>query len=353
MIPFARFMELALYCPNLGYYERLQSAPGRQGDFFTSVSVGPLFGRLLAPRFAGWLDELGDGPVQLVEAGAHDGRLATDILEWFETEAMAGRGVVWERLEYWIFEPSPRRREWQARQLARFGGKIRWLDGPEHLARGAIRGVLFSNELLDAFPVTRLRWSAIEQRWIEAGVRWSGTKFAWGAMPAAEGRTSAVLAEAGLEIPAELATVLPDGFTLDLAEGAGPWWRAAAEALGRGRLVTIDYGCRAEALLDPSRATGTLRGYRDHRPVSDILDDPGSQDLTSHVNFSPLIREGEQAGLRSEPLQTQSQFLHGIAREVWTQAGVERIDPGEARQFQTLTHPEHLGRRFQVLVQTR
>ncbi len=356
-IPFSRFMELALYCPNLGYYERPESAPGRTGDFFTSVSVGPLFGRLLAAQFSEWLTELGDGPLQLVEAGAHDGRLALDILSALETEATAGRAPFWPRLEYWILEPSARRRAWQADRLRPFAHRIRWCDGPERLGRGSIRGVIFSNELIDAFPVARLRWSSEFRQWREMGVKACSPVWEWTPLPLDNSRTSALLTSAGLEIPPELATLLPDGFTLDLAEGAGRWWTEAALALAHGKLLTIDYGGSAESLLHPSRAGGTLRAYRRHRPALDPLADPGLQDLTSQVNFTELIRAGESTGLTSERMQSQGQFLHAIASRLWVAPKPDRepvsISPAEIRQFQTLTHPEHLGRRFQVLVQRR
>src|ERR1700757_2770523 len=102
VIPFARFMELALYCPNFGYYERLDASPGRRGDYFTSVSVGKLFGELLAFQFADWLARLPVQRPQVVEAGAHDGRLALDILRWID----ANRPGLRDSLEYWILEPS-------------------------------------------------------------------------------------------------------------------------------------------------------------------------------------------------------------------------------------------------------
>src|SRR6266487_1441764 len=82
ILSFARFMEVALYCPKIGYYEGHTGQMGRAGDYYTSISVGPLFGELLARRFADWLEELSPGPLQLAEAGAHDGQLAHDILSW-------------------------------------------------------------------------------------------------------------------------------------------------------------------------------------------------------------------------------------------------------------------------------
>ncbi|MDW8308419.1 MAG: SAM-dependent methyltransferase, partial [Verrucomicrobiales bacterium] len=107
-IPFARFMELALYCPLCGYYEKKTDTPGRRGDYYTSVSVGPLFGQLLAFQFAAWLEPIrcADARLLIVEAGAHDGRLARDILQWLRVH----RAELLARLEYRLIEPSPSRR---------------------------------------------------------------------------------------------------------------------------------------------------------------------------------------------------------------------------------------------------
>src|SRR5262245_59530096 len=164
-ISFARFMELALYCPDSGYYERSPTGIGRAGDYYTSVSVGPGFGGLLARQFAQWLPE---GSVQLVEAGAHDGSLARDILTWLRDNVPSLFG----RLAYWIVEPSPNRQKWQQKRLDEFAGKIRWFgDFPGH-----VTGVIFSNELLDAFPVRRFGWDG---SWFEWGVTVEGDRFAW------------------------------------------------------------------------------------------------------------------------------------------------------------------------------
>src|SRR5215471_2435967 len=115
VIPFARFMELALYCPETGYYKKNRDNVGRRGDFITSVSAGSLFGELLAFQFAEWLGEMRSAEcgMRIVEAGAHDGKLAADILRWLEKF----RPELFSRIEYWILEPSPVRRQWQQRTL--------------------------------------------------------------------------------------------------------------------------------------------------------------------------------------------------------------------------------------------
>jgi SAM-dependent MidA family methyltransferase len=303
----------------------------------------------LAGRFADWLEAIPGKKVQLVEAGAHGVQLALDIL----SELEAKNASCWPRLEYWLIEPSRRRRTWQAQRLARFADRIRWMDAPEDFGDGVVHGIIFSNELLDAFPVTRLRWSARTGTWGEMGVTAGPAGFEWVTLPTMAERVKELLNEAGLIVPPDLARVLTDGFILDLAEGAGHWWRSAAAALKQGVLMTVDYGLVAEGFLSPSRAGGTLRAYRQHRVATDVLADPGEQDLTSHVNFSQLARAGESVGLTSEPLVDQSQFLLAIARDLWERLRVDRLAPAEVRQLQTLTHPEHLGSRFRVLVQRR
>jgi SAM-dependent MidA family methyltransferase len=171
-MPFARFMALALYHPEFGYYEKDTGQVGRRGDFVTSVSVGAVFGQLLAFRFAKWLRAIA-GPVRIAEAGAHDGSLAGDILEWLA----ANDEPLFERLTYSITEPSAKRRSWQAKRLAKFAGQVEWHDSPADAPE--IRGVIFSNELLDAFPSHRIGWDAAKRDWFEWAVSWRDGGFRW------------------------------------------------------------------------------------------------------------------------------------------------------------------------------
>lgn len=352
VISFARFMEAALYCPNIGYYERHTRQLSRAGDFYTSVSVGRLFGELLARRFADWLGALGPGPLQLAEAGAHDGQLAHDILSWLA----AHRPQLFARIHYWIIEPSLNRQEWQRLKLESFAPRVEWFAGLHALPASGVHGVIFSNELLDAFPVHRVAWDAPRRGWFEWGVGCEGGRFVWRAMDSGAEWT-ARLADAGFNLPLELLAVLPNGFALEVSPAAGEWWGAAARALRAGKLLTADYGLTAIERLEPARAGGTLRSYSRHRAVADVLDEPGEQDITAHVNFTQLQLAGERAGLHTDRLFTQPQFLTGIATQVAEQTGfnspAEAWTPEQARQFQTLTHPEHLGQAFRVLVQSR
>lgn len=364
-IPFARFMELALYHPVHGYYERRRAATGRRGDYYTSVCVGSVFGELLAARFSEWLTGLGEARGSIVEAGAHDGRLAADILGFLAR----WRPEVWARTDYWILEPSPRRRRWQQETLAGYGGRVRWVDGVERLGPQAVTGVIFANELLDAFPVHRLGWDAARRAWFEWHVGWTGERFGWepgaetGARVEATGPvragppSGAQLVErltADCASLTEMAGALPDGFTIEVAPQAADWWRAAARALRTGHLLTFDYGFTHADRFEAARPAGTLRAYHEHRLVEDVLDRPGEQDLTAHVDFSALEAAGQAEGLQTERLTSQERFLmDALARLAQSGGSFPPWTPARQRQFQSLVHPDLMGRVFRVLVQRR
>ena len=380
-------MECALYCPVYGFYEKEEDTVGRGGHFYTSVSVGSLFGELLARQFAEWLDELQGvpevslaagrqgaklaqadksvAPLQVVEAGAHDGRLARDILGWFRAQ----RPDLLNGLIYWVIEPSERRQEWQLRTLKEFLPQVRWATNLADLAEssdrlsgptgGQVRGVIFSNELLDSMPAHRLGWDAARQAWFEWGVTLSEGRLEWTRLewkPASEadpdGWVGAIAAAP--EWSSDLLKALPEGFTIEIGVAAATWWNKAAGVLGAGKLLGFDYGITEEGLVQRGGTAGTLRAYYRHQAVSDVLDRPGEQDITAHVNFSALCRVGENGGLKAEGLFSQEQFLTRIAAPTFNRkGGSDYWTAQRIRQFKTLTHPDHLGRSFKVLIQSR
>lgn len=331
-ITFARFMELALYSEH-GYYQTLRQI-GKAGDFYTSVSVGPLFGELLARQFSLWLKQI--DAFQIVEAGAHDGSLARDILRWFSVH----QPDLAKKLFYTIIEPSAERQTRQARTLEPFRASVRW----EQKLKPGIRGIIFSNELLDAMPVRRLRWNATTLSWGEWFVDCDNDLLTWRA-----GSLSQELKHLAPHVAEELAEVLPDGFTTEVSPAARNWWADAARCLEKGHLAAVDYGLTEEEFFRPDRINGTARAYYKHRLVDDLLANPGEQDLTAHVNWTAIQRAGEATGLRTETFASQEQFLMQIIQQTpgenWT---AEQI-----RQLKTLTHPNFLGRAFRVLVQSR
>ena len=186
VLSFARFMELALYCPDYGYYQTKKDNPGRRGDFFTSVSTGTLFGQLLAFQFTEWLEtEIGgrSSEVRIIEAGAHDGTLAKDILNWLQL----ARPRLFNRIQYGIIEPSACRQAWQREKLGKFAPQVQWFADLQALSlvtrHSPLPRVIFSNELLDAMPVHRFGWDAGEKKWFEWGVAVESEKFVWAKIP--------------------------------------------------------------------------------------------------------------------------------------------------------------------------
>jgi SAM-dependent MidA family methyltransferase len=364
-IPFEEFMRLALYCPVYGFYEKEKDTIGRNGDFYTSVSVGNLFGELLAIQFAEWLTQCQSGtrPVQIVEAGAHRGHLARDILIWLRGH----RPELFQSVQYWIIEPSSIRRKWQSATLAEFAGKVIWHSSISHLSSVAsakedyapvlrsafgevgshITGIIFGNELLDAMPVRRFGWDANKRAWFEWGVTLKAGRLVWTSLDGLTPR------EPILPSNESLLAVLPNGFTVEKCHEAVAWWENAALTLERGRLMTFDYGMTIDEFIMPERKDGTLRSYYRHHATSDFLANPGDQDLTAHVNFSELIAAGEANGLKTERFETQAQFLTKIVSRSSRKEGFDHWLGPRAGQFQALTHPEHLGRSFRVLVQSR
>jgi SAM-dependent MidA family methyltransferase len=347
---FSRFMEMALYHPDYGYYVSDLSAVGKSGDFVTSVSCGDVFGSLLCERFLDWSSESSeferDGS-RWIEVGAHNGQLAKDILSYCR-EARPDR---YRNVQYEIIEPSQTRMAAQMDLLADHLPRIRWRRSWNEYSPRSVRGVIFSNELLDSFPVDRISWNAAQKTWFLWSVTFMNGELAWIKTPLS---CSLRRQEFIDSVPEELLTHLPDGFTTELGTAACDWWRDAANRLDRGRLLAIDYGLRREDFFAPHRHEGTLRAYSQHRQNTDLLQNPGKQDLTSHVNFSAIESTGESVGLTSVGLESQESFLTKILqRLVKRTPDSSFLDPKRIRQLQSLIHPSHFGRSFSVLVQKR
>ena len=341
---FERFMDLALYHPRYGYYGPGTDKPrtGRDGDYFTSVSVGPLFGRLLARQFfEAWTLVGRPSPFWIVEQGAEDGALAGDVLRWI----CRITPEFFSALRYAIIEPghdSPNRRRQQAHlREGDFIKKIDWFEDWSGLKIEV--GVIFSNELLDAFPVHRVVYR--EGCWREIGVvLGKGGTLSW------------TEAEIGSDVLRDAVSSLPtlDGYTTEVNLRARAWMCEVGRALPRGYVFTIDYGFPASAHYASHRNNGTLTAYREHRRMENPLAQPGEMDLTAHLDFTALAQAGEDVGLATLGFLDQQHFLLGIVHEEL--AGTEQwpVDlPGSNNAWNMLTHPNHLGTSFQVLIQGR
>ena len=344
-------MELALYHPDEGYYSRDLGQVGVRGDFITSVSSGGMFGHLLAEYFRLAEQESfvsTDGPFHLIEAGAHDGRLACDILEHFAESAPEN----YRSLNYLIVEPSPQRQAAQERLLKAHLNHVTWVKTWDRVPESSLNGFIFSNELLDAFPVERIFWNASHQRWVPWRVSAEADGFVWYQNP------DLPIPESVLQFtertPSALRPYLPDGFTTELNPAACDWWQAAAKRLKKGILLAIDYGLKEEEFFAPHRFEGTLRAYYRQQQTPDLLARPGRQDLTSHVNFSAIESAGHKTGMQTLQLQSQESFFMTILQKLMShKPDSPLLRPEKLKAFQTLVHPSHFGRSFSVLTQQR
>ena len=335
-LDFAEFMALALYDPKLGYYARHTNQIGRNGDFFTSVSTGPLFGELLAQRFIRHWHEIGKPQRwRVIEAGAHDGTLACDILT--AIQKISPQAAV--SLEYAIAEPIESLRSAQATKLAAFRSSIRLVADALELAGDQLPGIAFGNEVLDALP-----FHLVERRdhsWRELLVSHNADGLlTW----VSRGITNPELKLA----LASLGENFADDHRSEIRTNFENFLKPLSAALVHGLMIWIDYGFASADLHHPLRHSGTLRTFYRHRADDDPLTDPGEKDITAHVDFSDVARTAMKLGGKVIEFHNQGAWLTEIARD-WLTSREGNLTVSEARQFQTLTHPAQLGGKFQVL----
>jgi SAM-dependent MidA family methyltransferase len=380
-VSFREFMSRCLYDQAHGFYATGGDRIGRGGDFFTSVSVGPVFGELLAEHAARTWERVGRPPsFSLIEAGAHDGRLAADIL----TALSRNSPALFDCVRVQIIEAVPSLHAAQAANLERWRGKVRWIDPAggagfqlaapaapqienqsvfveDKLEACPTRGganlssandkretyptgqCVIANELLDAFPVERVRFDGFAWRRLMVAVDSNG-EFTWLAEKINDTALDAFARSLGGEFPA--------GYTTEFCPGISGWCASIAALLSNGALVVIDYGREAADYHAPHRMEGTLRGYHRHRRLDDPFAAPGETDLTADVNFTHLREAARSAGLIPISTKSQEQFLTGLAAARFAGTGTAADSPIDSkwlRQFQTLTHPGLMGAAFHVL----
>lgn len=346
-ITFAEYMEACLYHPEHGYYSG--AGVRHLKDYYTSVDVHPIFGRLLARQFHEMWSALGRPELfWLVEAGAGTGRLAKHILDFAENSL----AEFYAQLSYVAVETSPARRNEQTATLSRHisGGRV---VSSAELPAEILSGCIFSNELFDALPVYRVVRDADELR--EIWVDLQDERFVEKLGPLSTPAVADYFARQGIE--------LAEGQQAEAGLEACRWIEDAARHLRRGFVLTVDYGHEARELYDECHMRGTLLAYDHHRASEDFYRAPGEQDLTAHVNFTALEMWGARAGLETAGLTTQGHFLLAWAAQnefadLYDDApsGVagERTELERLRArllFKNLTHPEGMGETFRVLIQ--
>jgi SAM-dependent MidA family methyltransferase len=335
-IPFRRYMELALYAPGLGYYMSGLRKFGVHGDFVTAPEISPLFSRCVARQCAQVLEHCAE-PI-ILEAGAGSGVMAADVLlELQRLDRLPRRYLILELSG----ELRQRQRENIGARAPQLLARVDWLD---RLPDARFEGVVLANELLDALPVQRVRFTGKDA--VELYVRRQNDGFAW---------TTAALRDATLAARvAALASTLPDGYETEFNLAAEAWLRSLAPLLARGALLLIDYGFPAREFYHPQRTGGTLMCHYRHRTHTDPLILAGLQDITSHVDFSALAHTAHDEGLRVAGFTTQAYFLLalGIDRMV-TDVNDDTARWRSAQQLQRLTSPAEMGELFKVLALSR
>ncbi len=353
-LPFSAFMARALYEPGLGFYrrewerERGNEVIGQSGHFYTSVSVGSLFGELLGARIKRQWDLWGSpGEWVLAEQGANDGRLMTDILTFFRSH----HPEVFSGLRCWIFEPDPALR---CRQETCFRENnlmdwIEWHDAPSDIEDVHEYGFFYSNELLDSLPFDLVVYRGGE--WREKRVGMDGDRLTWSETPCGPELKQSIRHWGVPEL---------EGYQTEVHPGISGWGKSVYGLFSRGMILTIDYGFRSREYYAPSRKAGTARSYREHRLSHDLIAEPGNADLTCHVNFDLLEELGEKAGYEVTTDCDQHHFLvemadqSGLLAEWESRIKANPDDPdiqSRLRQFKTLMHPEMMGTQFKVFIQ--
>ena len=339
-VTFSTYMDLALFHPSAGYYARL-STVGAKGDFATSPSLSPSFGKLFARQFRQIWKAMGSPDrFDLVELGPGAGQFAEAALTEIARDSRFLKAV-----SYVLVERSTRLRETQAERLAPWSPRVRWSDTIAQVAPDGIRGVIFSNEFFDALPCHRLEQTPEGLR--EVAVAVGGDRLVETLVPVTDPRLASAIAADGL--------TLTPGQRVEVSLAALDAMTEIAQALSAGVAITVDYGDLAREIYSPRRMAGTVRGYFRHMHVADPYARPGEQDLTYDVNFTALARTGEGAGLSTLGLRPQGDVLRHLGLDDEIKALRRGKSPMEAdlasAPLEKLADPRSMGEGFKVLFQ--
>lgn len=335
-ISFARFMQMALYEPGLGYYSAGSNKFGPEGDFVTAPEISPLFGRCFARQISEIFSQI-DNPV-LLELGAGSGRLACDLLRELEHLHQLPE-------RYLILEVSADLRQRQQQlinaELPHLSNKVSWLD---RLPEEKLNGVILANEVLDAMPVQIFR---IGESLEERRVAIAHDQFCF-----INADASDQLRKGYQAVQEYLTEPLPPGYISELNPHLNAWFAGLSDSLNRGVIFCVDYGYSCREYYHPQRNNGTLICHYRHQ----VNDDPfaliGLQDMTASVDFTATAEAGVKNGLMLAGYTNQTFFLMNCGLlEILNE--IQASDPdrylNSAQEAKTLTLPGEMGERFKVI----
>ena len=345
-ISFARFMELALYAPGLGYYCAGARKFGAAGDFITAPELSPLFSRCIARQCHDILNALGGG--RIMELGAGSGIMAADLLEELQTlQALPEQYAILERSA----ELRERQQQTLLERVPKLLERVVWLD---NLTSAPFRGVILGNEVLDALPVERFRITTQGVRRLSVGMN-EAQQLVW-----LEGAEDVAVSSAVAQIEADLSSPLAEGYSSEYVPHLREWLAAIAEPLSAGAVLFIDYGYPRREFYHPERTAGTLICHYRHRAHDNPLLLPGLQDITANVDFTAVADAALAAGLEIAGYVTQNYFLFGCGlMDLLSEEAADAARPlttsllEQSGQVKRLTLPGEMGERFQAIAFTR
>lgn len=339
-LPFSKFMEMALYTPELGYYSGALKKFGEKGDFITAPEVSSIFSRCLARQSSQVLSQLKDP--NIVEFGAGQGTMAKDILL-----ELAELGQPLTR--YYIVELSADLKQRQQENLKQnlapeLFSKVVWLD---ELPTQGISAVVLANEVLDAMPFERLRIEPDSAK--QAFVNYDNDKqqFIWDYQPI----TEKSLRSFSNQLIKHIGDVSELGYETEINLNILPWLKSLDTMLDEGVILLIDYGYSRNEYYQPARVMGTLRCHYQHRAHSNPFYYPGLQDITAHVDFTAVAENAYESGFKVAGYTTQAHFLMASGLLEMSADPTADIDQQVriAQQIKTLTLPDEMGENFKVI----
>jgi SAM-dependent MidA family methyltransferase len=333
-ISFRDFMEMALYYPELGYYNSIQNKIGADGDFYTSANLSASFGAMIGRQIEEMWQILEKKPFKIVEYGAGTGLLCHDILDYLKNNA-----PLYENLNYCIIEKSASMREIQKMHLLE---KVSWYSSIQEIPE--IDGCILSNELIDNFSVHQV---IMQDQLMEIWVDYQDS-FVEVLKPANEELTDYFDA---------LDVHLPKGFRTEVNLEALSWIKEVAQFLHQGYAITIDYGSLSSELYKNHRSCGTLLCYHKHQKNDNPYQFIGEQDITTHTNFSALSHWGLKSGMECCGIVDQASFLLGLGIKEYQDAALKN-NPGNLQMAMQESMMNYrllvdMGMKFKVLIQQK
>ena len=343
-LPFSKFMEMALYTPQLGYYAGGLPKFGKAGDFITAPEVSPIFSRCIARQAAQVLSQL-DEP-NLIEFGAGQGTMAKDILLELER-------IQQPLHRYYIVEISAdlkarQRQTFEKHLSAETLRKITWLD---ELPKTPISAVILANEVLDAMPFERIRVEPDQALQGYVSFNEAEKQFEWNYQTI----TDSTLQKFVNQLIQHIGKVSDLGYETEINLNLKPWLKSLSDILSEGAVLLVDYGYSRHEYYQPARVMGTLRCHYQHRAHNNPFFYPGLQDITAHVDFTAVAEDAFDSGFKVAGYTTQAHFLMGsglLEMSADPEAHVtEQIHI--AQQIKTLTLPDEMGETFKAIALTK